>query len=79
MRVLGVAFWLLCVAGPALAPAWAGDGFGGGWGGGFGGGHQHGAPAPLLAAGLPAFAAFGGGALTLRWARRRQGGAAKQG
>ncbi len=35
----------------------------------FGRGH-HGAPAPLLAAGIPAFAALGGGAFLVRVVRR---------
>ncbi len=34
--------------------------------------HHHGAPAPLLAAGLPAFAALGGGAAALRLIRNRR-------
>ncbi len=36
-----------------------------------GGGHGHGAPAPLLAAGIPAFLALGGGAAMARLVRRR--------
>jgi len=45
----------------------------GGWGEGDGGGRGHnGAPAPLLAAGLPAFAALGAGAGIRFLVRRRR-------
>lgn len=39
------------------------------------GGQYHSAPAPLLAAGIPAFAALGGAAGLGRWIRRRRPGA----
>ena len=42
---------------PPWAPAW---------------GHSHPAPAPLLAAGIPAFAALGGAAAVGRFVRRRK-------
>jgi hypothetical protein len=34
--------------------------------------HRHGAPAPLLAAGIPSFIALGGGAFLVRMVRRRK-------
>lgn len=65
MRTLLIAGFL--AASPMLA--WADAGGWGGPGGGRGNPH-HSAPAPLLAAGLPGFAVLGG-ALGLRWKRRR--------
>lgn len=51
----------------AASPAHADRGHGGGGGGG---GH-HAAPAPLLAAGIPAFAVLGAGAV-VRFVKRRR-------
>jgi hypothetical protein len=57
-------------------PAFA-DPIGNFWGGigGFFHGSPSGAPAPLLAAGIPAFIAVGGGALAMKLFRHRHGSA----
>jgi hypothetical protein len=63
LMLSGVAIGLAMLAGAAVAdpPPWAPA-----WG------HSHPAPAPLLAAGIPAFVALGGGAIAGRLIRRRR-------
>jgi len=64
LRFLSVAGLLACL--PLITAAQAGTPVGA----------YHGAPAPLLAAGIPAFVALGGGAVFTRLLRRmRRGGA----
>ena len=63
LMLSGAAIGLAMIAGAAVAdpPSWAPA-----WG------HSHPAPAPLLAAGIPAFAALGGTAAIGRFMRRRK-------
>lgn len=67
MRTLFIPMVLLLALSPALADK---GGNGGGKGGGDGGGKNHGAPGPLVGAGLPILL-FGGGIYWLVKRRRK--------
>jgi hypothetical protein len=64
LMLFGAAIYLVVIAGTAVAnpPTWS-----------HAGGNSHPAPAPLLAAGIPAFVAVGGAAAVRRFLRRRKG------
>ena len=61
MRVMMTVAGALVTLLVASHTVYADPGNGNGWGQGTGGGRGHNAPAPLLAAGIPAFVALGGG------------------
>jgi hypothetical protein len=63
LMLSGAAIGLVMLAGASVAnpPTWS-----------HAGGNSHPAPAPLLAAGIPAFAALGGAAAVGRFMRRRK-------
>jgi hypothetical protein len=71
-RLLTVAAGAIVVLSLASYGAHADPGNGNGWGQGVGGGqgHNNAAPAPLLAAGIPAFMLLGGGVAGRRLWRR---------